>query len=100
MINHKVGQEQDWRVIGMEIRSRLGLGGKTHRGVVAGLGVVSRRVGQIRLPSLKEGIPVEMFASSYLPYKAEKTYRTIMIEFECRRGQTLVEVQKHLARGL
>ncbi len=84
----------------MEIRSRLGLAGKTHWGAAASLGVVLRRVGQIRLPSLKDGIPVEMFVSSYLPYKAEKTYRTIMIEFECMRGQTLLEVQRHLARGL
>ena len=84
----------------MEIRSRLGLRGKTYQGVVAGLEAVSRRVDQIRLPSLKDRIPVEMFVSGYLPYKAEITYRIIMIEFECRRGQTLVEVQRHLARGL
>ena len=84
----------------MEIRSRLGLAGKTRRGAAASLGIVLRRVGEIRLSSLKEGMPVEMFVSSDLPYKAEKTYRTIMIEFECMRGQTLLEVQKHLARGL
>jgi hypothetical protein len=83
----------------MKIRSKLGLGGKTLQGVVPFLGAVSRRVGQIRLPNLKERMPVEMFVSSYLPYEAEKTYRTIMIEFECRRGQTPVEVQKQLARG-
>ena len=84
----------------MEIRSRLDLAGKIHWSAAASLGVVLRRVGLIRLPSLKEGIPVEMFVSSKLPYKAEKTYRAIMIEFECRRSQTLLEVQKHLARGL
>ncbi len=84
----------------MEIRLKVGLGGKIQRGVVASLGAVSRRVGQIRLPNLKERIPVEMFVSSYLPYKAEKTYRAIMIDYECRREQTLVEARKHLARGL
>jgi len=84
----------------VEIRSRLDLAGKTHRGAAASLGVVLRRVGQICLPTLKEGMPVEMFVSSNLPYKAEKTYRAIMIEFECMRSQTLLEVQKHLARGL
>ena len=87
-------------MIGLEMRLRLGLGGKIQRGVVASLGIVSRRVGQIRLPNLKERIPVEMFVSDYLPYKAEETYRTIMVDYECRRGQTIVEVQKHLARGL
>jgi hypothetical protein len=99
MMDHKADQKQDWRVIGMEIRSKLGIGGKTLQGLVAGLGVVLRRVGQIRLPNLKERIPVEMFVSNYLPYEAEKTYRTIMIEFECNRGQTSVEVQKYLTRG-
>jgi hypothetical protein len=84
----------------VEIGSKLGLGRKP-TGVLSHVwGVVSRRIGQIRLPNLKERIPVEMFVSSYLPYKAEKTYRAIMIEFECRRGQNLVEVQKHLVRGV
>lgn len=82
----------------MEIRSKLGLGGKIHQGVVASLGVALRRVGQIRLPNLKERMSVDMFVSSYLPYEAEKTYRTIKIDYECRRGQALVEVQRHLAR--
>jgi len=83
----------------VEIRSRLGLAGKTHWGAAASLGVVLRRVGQIRRLSLEEGIPVEMFVSSNLPYKAEKTYRTIMIEFECKRSQAMVEAQRQALRG-
>ncbi len=84
----------------MEIRSRLGVGAKNNYGIIASLGVALKRVAQIRLPTLSEGISVDMFVSNYLPYDAAKTYRTIMTEFDCRRTQTVVEVQRHLLRGL
>jgi len=84
----------------MEIRSRISVGGKTHYGVIASLGVALKRVAEIRVPTLRESLSVDMFTSNYLPYEASRTYRTIMTEFDCRRAQTIVEVRRHSMRGL
>jgi hypothetical protein len=75
------------------------LEGKTQYGVVANLGSLFRRLTEYRLP-VRETVSVDMFASSYLPYEASRTYRAIMIEFDSRRSQTLMETQRQLLRGM
>jgi hypothetical protein len=49
---------------------------------------------------LNESLSIDMLASSYLPYEASRTYREIMTEFNCRRTQNLVEIQRNSLRGL
>jgi hypothetical protein len=83
----------------MEIRSKLGVEAKAHNRMVKSLGVVLKRVTEMRLSNLKESISLNMFTSNCLPYEASKTYRTIMTEANCRRAQTLVDAQRYLTRG-
>jgi len=81
----------------MEIKYKGGLKTRTQFGLVKNLGTIFRRVGGIRLGILRsidqDGISVNMFTASYLPYEASRTYRTIMIEFERQRSKTSVEAQ-------
>jgi hypothetical protein len=98
IVNHRGVQEQSWSVISMGIRSRLGVEGKTPLRAIANLGATVKRATEILLPTSKESIPLEMLASNCLPYEASKTYRTIMTESDCRRAQTMMEVQRSLRR--
>jgi len=82
----------------MGIRSRLGVEGKTPLRTIANLGASIKRATDILLPNSRESIPLDMLASNCLPYEASKTYRTIMVESDCRRAQTIVEVQRSLRR--
>jgi len=82
----------------MGIRSRLSVEGKTPLRALANLGATIKRAADALLPTSKEKIPLDMFASNCLPYQASKTYRTIMTESDCRRAQTTVEVQRLLRR--
>jgi len=80
----------------MGIRSKLGVEGKTTLRSIANLGVTIKRATEALLPTSRESIPLDMLDSNWLPYQASKTYRTIMTEFDCRRAQTIVEVQRLL----
>jgi hypothetical protein len=80
----------------MEIKFKIGAEGKTLSGVTAGLGAYIRRIVKVSLPTSMEGISVDMFASDWLPYQASKTYRTILAESDCRRAQTIIELQRSL----
>jgi hypothetical protein len=82
----------------MGIRSRLGVEGKTSLRTIANLGATIKRATDALLPTSKETIPLDMFVSNCLPYHASKTYRTIMMESDCRRAQAIVEVQRSLRR--
>jgi hypothetical protein len=57
-------------------------------------GVLRRRIASIRLPSLREGISVDMLKPDYLPYKASQTYRKIMTEFDHTRTLAIFEVKR------
>ena len=80
----------------MGIRSKLGVEGKTTLRSIANLGVTIKRATEALLPTSRESIPLDMLDSNCLPYQASKTYRTIMTESDCRRAQTIVEVQRSL----
>lgn len=82
----------------MEIRSKLGVEGKTPLRAIANLGATIKRAIDILLPTSRENMSKDMLASNCLPYQASKTYRTIMTESDCRRAQTIVEVQRSLCR--
>jgi hypothetical protein len=82
----------------MGIRSKLGVEGKTPLRAIANLGATIKRATEALLPTSRESIPLDMLASNWLPYQALKTYRTIMTESDCRRAQTIVEVQRFLRR--
>lgn len=82
----------------MGIRSRLGVDGKTPLRAVANLGAAIRRATDVLLPTSRESISFDMLASNCLPYQASKTYRKIIAESDCRRAQTIVEVQRSLRR--
>ena len=82
----------------MGIRSRLGVEGKTPLRAIANLGATIKRATDALLPTSRESMPFDMLASNCLPYQASKTYRTIMTEYDCRRAQTIVEVQRSLRR--
>ena len=64
----------------------------------ANLAATIKRVTETLLPTSRDSIPLDMLASNCLPYQASKTYRTIMTEYDCRRAQTMVEVQRSLRR--
>jgi len=98
MVNHRGVQEQGWRVMGMGIRSRLGVGGKTPLRAIANLGAAIKRAADVLLPTSRETISLDMLGSNWLPYQASKTYRTIMTESDCRRAQATSEVQRLLRR--
>jgi len=83
----------------MGIRDGL-VRGRSRSSMVMSLGASLRRVFEIRLPALNESLSIDMLASSYLPYEASRTYREIMTEFNCRRTQNLVDMQRHSLRGL
>jgi len=82
----------------MGIRSKLGVAGKTPLRAIANLGATIKRATDILLPTSRESISKDIFTSNCLPYQAAKTYRTIMTESDCRRAQTIVEVQRSLRR--
>jgi hypothetical protein len=82
----------------MGIRSRLGVEGKTPLRAIANLGATIKRATDVLLPNSRESMSFDMLASNCLPYQASKTYRTIMTESDCRRAQTIVEVQRSLRR--
>jgi hypothetical protein len=83
----------------MGIRSRLSVEGKPPLRAIVNLGATIKRATEALLPTSRESIPLDMFASNCLPYEASKTYRTIMTEADCRRAQTIIEVQRSLSRG-
>lgn len=80
----------------MGIRSRLSVEGKTPLKAIANLGAAIKRATDVLLPNSRESMSLDMLASNCLPYQAVKTYRTIMTESDCRRAQTVVEVQRSL----
>jgi hypothetical protein len=82
----------------MGIRSKLDVEGKTPLRAIANLGATIKRATEALLPTSRESIPLDMLDSNCLPYQALKTYRTIMTESDCRRAQTIVEVQRSLRR--
>ena len=83
----------------MGIRFRLGVEGKTPLRAIANLGATIKRATEALLPTSRDSsIPLDMLASNCLPYQASKTYRTIMTESDCRRAQTILEVQRSLRR--
>ena len=84
----------------MGIKVRLGVEGGVYHRAIANLGAALRRVAEIRLPTLQEGISFGMFASDSLPYEASKTYRTIMTEFDCTRAQTQIQTRQALWHGI
>jgi hypothetical protein len=57
------------------------------------LGVAFKRVTEIVRLTSKQNLPIDMLAHNCLPYEASKTYRSILTEFECRRGQNLAEAR-------
>lgn len=85
--------------VNMETKFKLGIAPKSHSGVTARLGVLLRKATQIRLLASRETLPVDMFNSDCVPYEVSRTYREIMAEFNCRRAQTSIEVQRNLLRG-
>jgi len=84
----------------MGIKFRLGMRDGKGYAALATFGVVLKRIASFRLPNLREGISVDMLRSEYLPYEASETYRRILIEFDCRRAETMVETQRQLLRGV
>jgi len=82
----------------MEIKSKLGVEGKTPLRAIANLGATIKRATDILLPNSRESMPKDLLAPNCLPYQASKTYRTIMTESEWRHAQTIVEVQRSLHR--
>lgn len=84
----------------MGIKFRLGAQRNADHQAISNLGAALRRVAEIRLPTLQDKISVDMFASNSLPYEALKTYRTIKVEFDCRRAHTQAIAQRALSRGL
>jgi hypothetical protein len=82
----------------MGIRSKLAVEGKTPLRVLANLGATIKRATDILLPNSRESMSKDMLASNWLPYQALKTYRKIMTESDCKRAQTIVEVQRFLRR--
>jgi len=83
----------------MGIRSRLGVEGKTPLRAIANLGATIKRATGLLLPPFRESMSKDMLASNWLPYQASKTYRAIMAESDCRRAQTIAEVQRSLRRN-
>jgi hypothetical protein len=76
----------------MEFRLRV-IGDNCFR-VITRLGVAFKRVTSILPPTPKENLSVDMLAYNCLPYEVSRTYRSILTEFECRRGQNLAEVRQ------
>lgn len=84
----------------MEIRYKGGLRTRAQFGLVKNLGTIFRRVTAIRLDVFHEGIAAEMFRAEYLPYEASETYRAIKLEFERRRSEAQLDVQRLTFRGI
>lgn len=84
----------------MEIRFRMGVRAEVYHRAIAKLGTAAKRVAEVRLLTLRDGISIDMFASDSLPYQATKTYRAIMNEFNYRRTQVQIEARRDLLRGM
>jgi hypothetical protein len=82
----------------MGMKSKLGIEVKKPLITIANLGTTIRRVTDMLLPISRESMSKDMFVLNCLPYQAMKTYRTITTEADCRRAQTIVEVQRSLNR--
>jgi hypothetical protein len=80
----------------MGTRSRVGLEGNTQFGGIANLVTTIRRATEALLPTSREGMPFDMFSLNCLPFEASRTYKTMMAESDCRRAQTIAEVQRSL----
>ena len=80
----------------MGIRARLGAELGPSLSTIADFGATIKRAASVLFPKSRESISCDMFASNYLPYQASKTFRTIIAESNCRRAQTITEVQRSL----
>ncbi len=80
------------------IKSKSIVEGKSPFKSITNLGAAVRKATEILLPNSRESIPVDMFASSCLPYQASKTYKKLTTESDCKRTKTLIDVQMSLRR--
>lgn len=72
--------------------------GKAPLTSIANLGVALKRALELRLPTSRESLPIDMLVSDCLPYEASKTYRIMRTESACMQAENIAEAQRSLRR--